>query len=254
MVSVSGSAVSSWPTGSNANANFTVVVDFSAGGATGLTYTDPSSGAEATITSGTITFQIVGAYAYTSTNNWVLTAETATTVAQGAPTTGRSRGRTTRPAPSPSGYRHVSWSFTRADNSPTTPAVDSLVVSKTIDGLGLAGAPAVGPFPYASQPSWCFTNWVHTVTTANGNTFQTTWNRYATASLTWDFTQTPTKFTIGPVNEIIYFSRDGQLQQTNSLLAGHRRQRLSWRAQMQGQPSDGRLALSLAAERRLRGR
>ena len=222
LVTVSGSAVSSWPTGANTNANFTVVIDFSSGGATGLSYTDHASGAVATITSGTITFQMVGAYTFTSANNWLLTAETATTVAQGAPldwTVTRSNDRTR--TVSLYGYRHVSWSFARADNAPTVPAVDSLVVSKTIDGLGLAGGPAVGPFPDTAQPSWCFTNWVHTVDGGPGNGgFQTTWNRYATATLTWDFTQTPTKLTVGPVNEVIFFARAGQLQQTNSLLLG----------------------------------
>jgi hypothetical protein len=221
-VTVSGSAISSWPTQSNANANFTVVVNFAQNGTTGVSYTDPASGAVATITSGTITFQMVGAYAFTSTNNWVLTAETATTVAQGAPLDWTvTRPNDTTRTVSLYGYRHVSWSFTRADNSPTVPAVDSLVVSKTIDGLGLAGGPSVGPFPDTAQPSWCFTNWVHTVDGGPGNGgFQTTWNRYATATLTWDFTQTPTKLTIGPVNEVIFFTRDGLLQQTNSLILG----------------------------------
>ncbi len=120
MVSVSGSAVSSWPTGSNANANFTVVVDFSAGGATGLTYTDPSSGAVATISSGTITFQMVGAYTNTSTDNWVLTAETATNVAQGAP---------------------LDWTVTRANDK-----------TRTVSLFGYRHGPGASPAPTTRPP------------------------------------------------------------------------------------------------------
>ncbi len=105
-VSSTGSAVTSWPLGTSAMSNSVVTVTFSGGG---LTYTDPVSGATATITSGMYSFTLLSDFSGdASTGNWTLTSETSESVSSTAAlswTIARAGGATH--AMTLYGYRHV---------------------------------------------------------------------------------------------------------------------------------------------------
>lgn len=184
-VSTSGSVVSSWPTASNVQGLGQVNIIFNSP----VTYTDPVSGATATITGGDLSFYIATDYTWSSSANWVLTADTETVVPPATPI----QWTVTKPnglvhTAVLSGYRHVNWQFTRSRNLPT---LDNLVVLRTIDGtpetfgsspLG-QGVQLNGP----NGPSTWFTNWVHNVDNYPAGGWQSTWNRYLASQVTWNF-------------------------------------------------------------------
>jgi hypothetical protein len=169
----SGTAVPSWPTASSGSAGVTVTVLFDQGD---VTFTDPQSGAVATISGGSYTYSLASNYTYTSLHNWVLNIDVSHVIASGTPLT-VSIARTGRPTRTVSlfGARDAHLILTRVDNGGTT---NTYSVDTTIDG-----APDGPTNVDTTNPPLSFTNWDFTI---NGSS-HVVWNRHAHLTYHWDF-------------------------------------------------------------------
>ncbi len=219
-VQSTASVVSSWPTGSNAMANATVTVSFAP---PGLTYTDPINGASATITSGALTFNLISTFNNgSSAGNWTLQTETSTDVPASSPlswTVTRANNKTRDVTLS--GYRHVLWNFVRSKDLTVVPTVNTLAVSRTIDGAPLSNTTSpAGVAADPANPTQLYTNWLHVVDggPASGG-FQTVWNRYVAWQVTYDYAHLPF-FTVNSFGEVIYITRSGKTTKTTSIVLG----------------------------------
>jgi hypothetical protein len=184
-VSPTGSAVTSWPTGSNQQALGTAVVTFDQGL---VNYTDPADGSITTISGGTFTINLASTYAYASTGNWSIVIDAAVALSGAYPLVESVElvNEGTHSAACV-GYRHLQLTETRTTSSGSTP-VDGLQIVRIIDGNGLPGQPpGVVPGLDPALPTQVTTNWQCT-----GDTTQLLQiDRASSRTITWDFTASP---------------------------------------------------------------
>ena len=200
-VTATGTAVTSWPTGVDVQANGTLTVAFDQGA---VVYTDPANGLTATITDGTYTVSFIADYTETTPRNWTLALDHALAISPSSalswtvvPAGGISHAITL------SGYRHVNLSEARVFTAGTT---NTLAITRTIDGSPLPGSSTpdgVTVPAYTADPAQLFTNWVHT---NNGDT--SIWNRIYKASVSYDL-KAPISKTVTPKLEDIYITEGG---------------------------------------------
>jgi hypothetical protein len=199
-ITTAGNSVTSWPVGVNTQANGTITVSFDQGN---VVYTDPANGATATISGGAYTYSFVANYTETTAHNWTLQIDTSLAVASTAPlswTVLRSGG--VSHAVTLSGYRHVNQNETRAFTAGTT---NSLQIVRTVDGEALPGttSPTGVTGVDTVNPSRSFTNWEY-----SNNGDMAIWNRYFTATSTYNFLP-PVTHAFSNVVEEIYITEGG---------------------------------------------
>jgi hypothetical protein len=216
-VTPGGTAVTSWPTGSNQQALGTATVVFDQGP---INYTDPGDGLVVNISLGSFTLATVATYQYTSLMNWTFSLDAQLAITQNTELTW-----TAVPANLPThlititGFRHVQLTETRS----ATGGVNSLTIVRTADGQGVPGDPPGGAHQIdPNQPATYFTSFVHGIDITQPDTVSDTWNRLETTTTTWDYTQSPALRTQTIGAQEIFFNRDGAVSgpfSTASLLA-----------------------------------
>jgi len=182
----SGTAVSSWPTGSNQQAVGTATVVFNQGP---VNYIDPGNGSFSSISLGSFTIALTSTYTYTSLNNWTVTLDTQVLIPQSSQVTWSiySSGTVVHTV-TLYGFRHVNEVETRTNAG----AVDNLQITRTVDGNGIPGdAPGGSRQIDPNAPSAYFSSWVDTIDIIADPVYINPFYRTENTSTTWDYTVTP---------------------------------------------------------------
>ncbi len=169
-LTVDGGTVTSWPTGATFNGQHTVAVAFDVASAP-VTYTDPTSGMQSVIDSGTLTWTLASSYTQTAAQNWSLTQDTLCQIPVATPLT-----VTVTPTGKSAVVHTVSGSrkATTVIQRQKTASVNTLSWHRTV--FGDASNPVAVD---GSQ----YSDWLIAVP---GH--QVRWNRHADFTFTWDFT------------------------------------------------------------------
>jgi hypothetical protein len=203
-ITPSGTAVSSWPTGSNQQALGAATIVFDQGP---INYTDPGDGLSVTISLGSFTIATATTYQYTSLMNWTMTVDAQLSITQNNELTW-----TANPANQPThvvtlyGYRHVNLMETRTSNG----SVNQLMIVRSVDGNGNPGNPPGGQTGIDPQaPSAYLTNFIHVIDLIQPDAVSDEWYRLETTTTTWDYTQAPAAKTQTIGAQQIMVTRDG---------------------------------------------
>jgi len=195
----SGSAVTSWPTGSNQQAVGTATVVFNQGP---VNYVDPGNGAFSSISLGSFTIALTSTYTYTSLNNWTFTLDTQVLIPQSSQVTWSvySSGTVVHTV-TLYGFRHVNEVETRTNAG----AINHLQIVRTVDGNGIpgdgpGGAAQIDP----SNPSAFFSSWVDTIDIIANPVYINSFYRTENTTTTWDYTLTPAVATQTIANQEIF--------------------------------------------------
>jgi len=182
----SGSAVTSWPTGSNQQAVGTATVVFNQGP---INYVDPGNGSVTSISLGSFTIAITSTYTYSSLNNWTFTLDTQVLIPQSSEIAYSiySSGTVVHTV-TLYGFRHVNEVETRTNNG----TVNNLQITRTVDGNGIPGdAPGGSNQIDPLNPSAYFSSWTDTIDIISNPVYINPFYRTENTTTTWDYTVTP---------------------------------------------------------------
>ncbi|MBA3709430.1 MAG: hypothetical protein H0W83_11510 [Planctomycetes bacterium] len=189
-VHTDGQVIPSSPTGATLLGTHTVTVVFDQGP---VTYTEPTSGLVATLSSGSYTYQLDTSYHNISPQNWDVTLDALLTIPT-TPTFAVTVARTGRPnrTVTVAGTRHAVTTLQRRNDFAGN---NTTVVDRTVSGAATGVNPANTAEGYTS---WTFTIGADTVV----------WNRFFHANLRWAYQPTVTR-TINALSERIFITRNG---------------------------------------------
>jgi len=182
----SGTAVTSWPTGSNQQALGTATVVFNQGP---VTYIDPGNGSFSSISLGSFTIALSSTYTYSSLNNWTFTLDTQVLIPQSSQVTwSLYASGTVVHTVTLYGFRHVNEVETRTNAG----AVDNLQIVRTVDGTGIPGAAPGGSSQIdPTAPGAYFSSWIDTIDIVSDPVYINPFYRTENTTTTWDYTVTP---------------------------------------------------------------